>query len=307
MKSHKHYHIKDVVALTGIKSHTLRVWEQRYDFIQPRRTDTNIRYYCEEDLRKLLNITLLYKQGTKLNQLAKMTENEICQCVKKLCTDCTQNDGQLQELYMGMLQFNEAIIKNILNNSFANLGVTHTMLHLVYPLLNKIGLMWQAGCIKSAHEHFISNIIVQKLISITDQQAIAPKSDAIRFILFLPEGEKHDISIHFANHLLQKRGCKVLFLGGNQPILELDQVIDTFDPEFIFTSITTAISYQNLGDLNILSSGHKSVKFLLTGSLMIENGFNLPNNCKILKSPLEFENLIDNKLKKHNIVEKLAV
>src|SRR5210317_1574096 len=162
------YSIKDLEYLSGIKAHTLRIWEQRYNFIKPKRTDTNIRYYDDEDLKFVLNVSLLKDHGHKISRICSMPEQDIQLEVNRLMEKKMGFPEQIQSLTLSMLELDEERFEKTLNTNILQIGFERTMMNLVYPFFQRIGILWQTGAIASAQEHFISNLVRQKIIVAID-------------------------------------------------------------------------------------------------------------------------------------------
>jgi DNA-binding transcriptional MerR regulator len=198
-----YFSIKEIEALTGVKAHTIRVWEQRYEMVTPKRTDTNIRYYDEADLRKLLNVALLNRNGFKISEIAELSEEQIRAKVMSLAIEKSDHENQLQALTLSMLDLDEQAFEKLLSTSFLQMGIEKTMIQVVFPFFRSIGIMWQTGSINPAHEHFITNIIRQKLIVAIDGQNARMDGWGKKYMLFLPEGEFHEIGLLFANYAIR--------------------------------------------------------------------------------------------------------
>lgn len=248
----KKFSISDIECLTGIKAHTIRVWEQRYNLITPKRTCTNIRYYDDCDLKKFLNISLLLDSGLRISEVAKMSEDEISDQINKLA-DCEINGCSctIGSMCNAMLTLDEAVFEETMETSIQSMGMERTMLEVVYPFLHKIGMMWQAGTINPAHEHFITHLIKQKLITAISKIETPNPNLARKYMLFLPEGEAHELSLLFANYLIKSRGHHVLYLGPNLPYEDLFQVASYYDPDYAITFLITDTVF---GDVNIMIS-----------------------------------------------------
>ena len=208
------YSIKDLENLSGIKAHTLRIWEQRYDLIRPKRTDTNIRYYDDDNLKLILNVALLNDNGYKISKIASMDMDEMRAEVMKLTERSLTHDDQIHALTICMIEMDEERFDKVLSTNILKLGFEQSMMNIVYPFMSKIGVLWQTGAINPAHEHFISNLVRQKLIVAIDGQVVS--GDGKKFLLFLPEGELHEISLLFASFLIKSKGNKVFFIGDNK-------------------------------------------------------------------------------------------
>ncbi len=234
------YSIKDLENLSLIKAHTIRIWEKRYSLIEPQRTDTNIRFYNDEDVKKLMNIAVLVQNGVKISHVAKLSPEEIKQKASFILQNPNDVDNQVKNLIISMVELSEQKFEKALNKSIITMGFEKTMMYLVYPFLEQIGVMWQTGSINPAQEHFISNLIRQKLMVAID--SIEP--DEIRkprkFILFLPEGELHELGLLFYSYLIKVRGHEVLYLGQATPLKSVLESNEIWPAEYlVFFAIST--------------------------------------------------------------------
>ncbi|MBN7814325.1 MerR family transcriptional regulator [Algoriphagus pacificus] len=267
------YSIKDLEQLSGIKAHTLRIWEQRYNLLTPKRTETNIRYYDDGDLKLILNVALLNDNGFKISKIVSMSPDEVRQEVMKLTDRSLTHDDQIHALTICMIEMDEDRFDKVLTTNIIKLGFEQTMLNIIYPFLSKIGVLWQTGAINPAQEHFISNLVRQKLIVAIDGQV--PSLGGKKFLLFLPEGELHEISLLFASYIIKSKGHKVIYLGQSTPKHDLDAVYDLLEPEYILTVITTSPSIEFAQDYvnNLARKFSKSTIFVsgysVTGQDMV--------------------------------------
>jgi DNA-binding transcriptional MerR regulator/methylmalonyl-CoA mutase cobalamin-binding subunit len=252
------YSIKDLEHLSGIKAHTIRIWEQRYNVLNPKRTETNIRYYDDTDLKTILNISLLNENGYKISKIAKMTDAQITAAVLELGDLNAPIPQQMGAMLLAMIEMEEERFDKLLTTLILQRGLEKTMLDVVCPFLVKTGILWQAGSITPAQEHFVSNIIRQKLMVAIDGQMLSNRDTAPRFLLFLPEGELHEIGLLFSNFLLRSRGCHVMYLGQNLPFPDLVTCVHYYKPHFICTGFTAyperSQVQQYVNDLSQLAS-----------------------------------------------------
>jgi DNA-binding transcriptional MerR regulator len=232
------YSIKELEHLSGIKAHTIRMWEQRYGILNPKRTETNIRFYDDSDLKNILNISLLNEHGYKISKIAKMSCHEISAEVCNLAYADSEHSQQMNTLLLAMIEMDEERFDKVLSTIILQKGLERTMLQVIYPFLTKLGILWQTGNINPAQEHFVSNIIRQKLIVAIDGQVIARPDSAPRYLLFLPEGELHEIGLLFMNYLLRSRNCHVMYLGQNLPFPDLISTVSVYKPHYICTVFT---------------------------------------------------------------------
>ncbi|MEL7340645.1 MAG: MerR family transcriptional regulator [Bacteroidota bacterium] len=233
------YSIKDLEQLSGIKAHTLRVWEQRYGIIQPSRTPTKIRYYDDEDLRLVLNISFLNRNGHKISKIAKMGNEEIQNTVMRISDSNLEFPNQVNALVIAMVNLDEERFEKIISTNTLQFGFENTMLNIIYPFLERIGILWQTGSINPAHEHFMSNLIRQKLIVAIDGQIRSQNPEANKYLLFLPEGEQHELSLLFSAYIIKSRHNKVIYLGTSLPLKDIGLVNELYDPDYIVTIITS--------------------------------------------------------------------
>ncbi|MGB4773671.1 MAG: MerR family transcriptional regulator [Daejeonella sp.] len=234
----KIFSISDIEILTGIKAHTIRVWEQRYDFFTSRRTESNIRYYDEEDLRLFLNIAALNENGYKISAISKMTTQQITQMVTKLRKDHFNPNLQVQLFANAILTMNNVEMENLLSLSIKERGIENTIEEIVLPLLDKIGFMWQTGTINTTHEHFATHHISNRITIATHNLKTAGSAKGKNYLLFLPEGEFHEIGLLYAKYLLKLNGHHAVYLGANTPIADLAEAVSIYKPDYALTVIT---------------------------------------------------------------------
>jgi DNA-binding transcriptional MerR regulator len=234
------YSISDLEQLSGIKAHTIRIWEKRYGIISPGRTTTNIRYYSNDDLKKLLNISLLNQHGFRISDISDMSENELAEKVSSI--SLTQSDDAQERLMVSLLDMDELLFSKIVERLIIRDGFEHCIIHGIFPFLARIGIMWQIGTINPAQEHFLSNLIRNKIIAATEQLSIPTSPDAEVVVLFLPEGELHEIGLLFYNYVFRKKGYKTIYLGQSVPYESLERIYDVTRPSIVVTAITSPTS-----------------------------------------------------------------
>lgn len=237
--------IKDLENLSGIKAHTIRIWEQRYHFLKPHRTATNIRYYSNEELKTVLNIALLNKYGFKISRLDKMKPAEIQQQVLSLDDSRAVQERIVNELVREMIDLDMDQFEKILNGYILTKGIERTVVQLIFPFLEKIGILWQTGNINPVQEHLVSNIIRQKLIA-GIEKILSPLPTNRSILLFLPEGEHHELGLLFIHFLLKSRGLKTIYIGANVPIKDVELAIQLKSPEYAFVHLTGGSTHQKL-------------------------------------------------------------
>jgi MerR family transcriptional regulator, light-induced transcriptional regulator len=230
--------IKDLENLSGIKAHTIRIWEQRYSFLKPSRTDTNIRFYSNEELKQLLNISLLNKYGYKISHIDKMSETEIKEKLLSLNQLQAQQERLVNDLIQHLIDLDLEKFEDILDNFIMSRGIERSITQLIFPFMERIGILWLTNHINPAQEHLVSNIIRQKLIV-----GIESISTSLRVnktvLLFLPDGEYHELGLLFMYYLLKSRGVSVLYLGTSIPLNDVEYVVKLKKPDYLYSHLTT--------------------------------------------------------------------
>lgn len=289
-----HFSIKDVEALTGIKPHTLRIWEQRYGIPSPKRTATNIRFYDDEDIKMLLSVAMLNRQGHKISRLTQMTRDELDRMVMELTLNVSDSLIQVESLTKSMFSLDEIAFEKILNTNILQYGLENTYLHLVFPFLLRVGVLWQTGSINPAYEHFITNLIRQKLFVAIDAQPKNMSPGSRKFLLFLPAHEPHEIGLLFANYLIRSRGHHTSYLGPNLPMDDLAPVMSVYKADYILTVLTTAVTTQSpLAVANKLAGDFPNAQILMAGHQLMQSNIHLPRNVKIMQSMQDLTALLE--------------
>lgn len=229
--------IKDLENLSGIKAHTIRIWEQRYSFLKPQRTQTNIRYYSNEELKTLLNIALLNKYGYKISHIDKMSAEEIGQKLHGLTQPEAQQERLVNALLQDMIDLDIDAFEVVLNEHISLRGIDRTIHQVIFPFLDKIGVLWLSNHINPAQEHLVSNIIRQKLMVGIDSVESHVVVDKL-MVLFLPENEHHELGLLYMYYLLKSRGVQVIYLGANVPIRDLEFICSLKKPDYLYTHLT---------------------------------------------------------------------
>lgn len=238
------YSIKDLENLSGIKAHTIRIWEKRYGIVQPGRTDTNIRYYTNGDLRRLLNISMLTQHGFKISAVSQMPEHEIAQKVAGLSIT-NHPDLYMDSLLLSLIDLDEHIFNKTFLEILMAEGFENAIIKFIFPFFHRIGIMWQIGTITPAQEHFISNLIRNKIIVATERINRVADPERGTVLLFLPENELHEISLLFYNYVLRARGYKTIYLGLSVPYQDLERIMTICDFSFIITNLTNPLQEED--------------------------------------------------------------
>lgn len=229
--------IKDLENLSGIKAHTLRIWEQRYNFLKPERTFTNIRYYSNNELKTILNIALLNKYGYKVSHIDKMSGDEIRDKVLTLNQQEAQQERIVNELVQHMVDLDTKAFEETLSSYILSRGIERTITQIIFKYLEKIGILWLTNHINPAQEHLVTNIIRQKLI-VGIEGVSSPLKVNKTILLFLPEAEYHEMGLLFMYYLLKSRGIEVIYLGTNVPLADVGYVVKVKKPDFLYCHIT---------------------------------------------------------------------
>lgn len=236
--------IKDLENLSGIKAHTIRIWEQRYNFLHPQRTATNIRYYTNEELRIILNIALLNKYGFKISHIDRMQPDEIQQRILSLGDPIAIQERVINELVQYMVELEVESFERSLEKYVAARGIEKTVLQIIFPFMEKIGILWLTGHINPAQEHLVTNVIRHKLINALENVNTSLKVNK-KLLLFLPEGEHHELGLLFMYYLLKSRGISVIYLGANCPVKDVEYLTKMKDPDLLFVHLTATGSNFN--------------------------------------------------------------
>jgi DNA-binding transcriptional MerR regulator len=236
------YSIKDLENLTGIKAHTIRIWEKRYGVLEPKRTPTNIRYYVDDDVRRLINISILNDHGFKISKISSLTDSEIQEKVEYLKMDCNEYSTQIESLVLAMINMDEKLFEDTMSKEIMALGFEKTFTSIVFPFMERIGILWQTSAINPGQEHFISNLIRQKIIVAIDSLHTVPDNQSKKFILYLPEGEIHELGILFLEFLIKKRNHQLIYLGQHTPLSSVIETYQKWPADIIITSLISSIS-----------------------------------------------------------------
>ncbi len=276
--------IKDLENLSGIKAHTIRIWEQRYSFIKPKRTDTNIRLYSNEELKTILNIALLNKYGFKISRIDKMEPAEILERVSALSDVQAAKERLVNELLQHMVDLEMDLFEKMLGNYIKSKGMERAVYQLIFPFLEKIGVLWQTGHINPAQEHLVSNIIRQKLM-VAIENCIPSFQKKSTALLFLPEGEYHELGILFATYILKARGVKTIYMGANVPVKDAVYVMQLKKPDLVFVHLTatsTDFSFEKF--LTTIAKQVPDTPIIISGFLAQQYKKAVPKNVTLRKS-----------------------
>jgi len=288
--------IKDLENLSGIKAHTIRIWEQRYNFLKPQRSCTNIRYYNNEQLKTLLNIALLNKYGFKISHIDRMKPEEISEKILTLRETEALQERIVNELLSEMIDLETDKFECCIDRYIRHHGIEKSVRDILFPFLEKIGILWQTGHIIPAQEHFVSNIIRQKLIVAIDN--LPTHKNGCSCMLYLPTGEYHELGLLFLSFLLKSRGAKLVYLGANVPLDDARSVAETLQPRMAFIHLTSTCPHMQFDKL--LRQIHEQMPQLptfISGYPTCCHQKEVPPNIHLKRSfceVLEMVNSIDN-------------
>ncbi len=259
--------IKDIENLSGIKAHTIRIWEQRYSFVKPSRTDTNIRYYSSTQLKKLMNIALLNKYGFRISHIDKMTDTQIREKILLLNQPSAQHEKKFNDLLECLLDLNMLRFEEILDMAIAENGIGYTVTEMIFPFLERTGILWLTNHINPAQEHLVSNLIRQKLIAGID--SLTPKRKTRkRILLFLPEGEYHELGLLFVHYILKAAGWQIIYIGASVPLDDLLATISVTAPDYLYTHITLSNQNRRFSKfLLALTQKKKNIPLIVSGKI----------------------------------------
>jgi len=241
------YSIKELEKLSGIKAHTIRIWEKRYSLIEPHRTNTNIRYYTDSELKKILNVAVLNRHGIKISSIAKLTDLELKEEIIRVSATSASNDTLIDSMVLSMIDLDEYKLEAMIDKSINKIGFRSTVIDVLYPFLDKVGILWQSGDVYPAQEHFVSFLIRQKIISATDHISNIFNPNAKKFLLLLPEGEWHEIALLFAQYLIKEANHEVIYLGQSVPYSDVLAIGASKKLDFILFSSSISHTGFNLG------------------------------------------------------------
>jgi MerR family transcriptional regulator, light-induced transcriptional regulator len=279
------YSINDLEKLSGIKAHTIRIWEQRYELICPERTKTNIRYYDDFNLKLLLNIALLNKNGVKISKIATMSKAEIQEKVSQISEVNFQYDTQLDAITIAMIEMDEYKFDRILSSNIQQMGFERTIMEVIYPFLERLSLLWLTGSVNPVQEHFMSYLLRQKVIVAIDKEPLVSGRDVKKFLIYLPEGERQELSLLFMHYMLKSSRNQVIYIGQD---ISLDDLRDTYNihkPDYVFSLINEPfpkISIQQY--IDSVSCLFEKSHILFSGYQVVNKELKLPQNMTILDS-----------------------
>jgi len=291
------FSIKDLENLSGIKAHTIRIWEKRYNVLEPMRTDTNIRVYDLGSLQKLLNITLLHNYGYKISKISKLPSERIPEMVREIISEKSVKNHAINAFKMAMMNFDQTLFFNTYNNLLAEKSFKSIFYEVFIPLMQELGFLWQTDTITPAHEHFITYLIKQKLLINTEKvQVQTPTRTDKIFILYLPMNEIHELGLMYLNYEIISNGFKTIFLGESVPIDSLKDIHTYFDNLVFVTYMTVEPDKDNVNEYlrkvyEEVIMTHNS-EFWVLGKMTEHIDEKIHKNIKIFKSIPEVVNYL---------------
>ena len=233
------FSIKNLEHLSGIKAHTIRIWEKRYDLFLPERTETNIRLYNLDNLQKLLNVSMLYKNGFKISKIAKMEADEIKNKVHSITLQKSPYDWSLGLFKLSMINFDQRLFTNTFDELMEKMSFGEIFQSIFTPLMIELGVLWQTNSISPSHEHFITSLIKQKIHSLCEKlQEVQPTNLDKTYVLYLPDNEIHELGLLYLNYEILYRGYRTIFLGQSVPTASLSNFLEKYD-KMVFVSCFT--------------------------------------------------------------------
>ena len=278
------YSIKDLEQVSGIKAHTIRIWEQRYNFLQPSRTETNIRTYSAVELKTILNVSFLNKYGFKISHIDKMSPEQMEEKILTINQMDAQKERVVNNLIKDMVSLNMPAFEQQLDNYIAQKGVEKTIVEIIFSFLERVGILWMTSKINPAQEHLATNILRQKIIYGIEKLTPVTKYTK-RVVLFLPEAEYHELGILYVHFLLKQNGIYVDYLGTNIPMGDLEFLVSRTKPDYLFCHITSPAKKFKLDKfLEGLSKINKSSPVVLSGQIVRDYKGQVASNISIKRS-----------------------
>jgi MerR family transcriptional regulator, light-induced transcriptional regulator len=288
------YSIKDLENLTGIKAHTIRIWEKRYNIVEPSRTSTNIRYYTDEDLKKILNVSILNKHGYKISNIANLSGSQLSEKVLTINSRSVDSDTQVECLIVSMIEMDEIKFEKDLTRMIINLGFEETFNQVLIPFFEKVGVLWQIGTINPGQEHFMTNLIRQKtIVAIDGVVPVLNLENRKTFVLYLPDGELHEIGLLFYSYIIQKMGYKVIYLGQMVPFEDLVYIVNSQNPDGLVTFITSSLAKDAVKEhVDKLAAHFSDKQIFVSGYQFKVNQIELPENINLVTDSTQLKKLL---------------
>ncbi len=286
------YSIKELEELSGIKAHTIRIWEKRYGIVLPSRTASNIRTYSDDDLKKIITVSLLNNHGVKISKIASLSPVEMANRVTELSQHENSPELHIDRLVVAMVDLDEETFEGILNELIVRFGFESAILDIVYPFLEKIGVLWLTGNITPLQEHFITNLLRQKMLVAIDRLPLSTKA-APRVILFLPDEELHELGLLFSYYQVKKAGFRSYYMGQRVPYQDVCWFCEHHKPVAMITAITTSPSPAFVEPyLHRICKDHPTVTVLAGGHQLKKMALRIPQNLHIIEDARHLKTLL---------------
>ncbi len=281
------YSIRELENLTGIKAHTIRIWEKRHGMFQPKRTDTNIRYYSNEDLKKILKIAALLQQGLKVSAITQLSNDELDEYMLQQMHQEEETDHSIEaarkSLLTALTDFDEETFNKAFSLVLLRHGLTETIIKVIYPVLENIGILWSTGAVMPAQEHFISALVRQKILSATDTLIHKTNSNE-KWILFLPDGELHELGLLLANYIIRSTGRKTIYLGQSVPVENVIKVAMVTEATHIYMfAVSVKDKLEIKKQIQELNKELPSIKTFISGNPTLIQSLKLPSTMQHLQ------------------------
>ncbi|UII24095.1 MerR family transcriptional regulator [Fulvivirga ligni] len=291
------YSIKELAQLSGIKAHTIRIWEKRYQVIKPKRTASNIRFYSDEDLKRILNIAILYNHGYKISNIVALTQDALAHEIDEVSQQNSNYSTYIDQLSIAMVDMDEMLFEALLNDYISQFGFDNTVLSIIYPFLEKIGILWLSNNISPIQEHFISNLIRQKFIVAIDNLPPVNEPDRKKVILFLPPEELHELGLLYCNYMLRNMGYRTIYLGQHVPLSDLETCITKVQPEYLVTisSVSTSENW-SVEFFTLFSRKFPKSHLYISGRNITNNILQTPKNIDLFYSIHELKKIFEGNL-----------
>ncbi len=286
-----HFTIKDIENLSGIKAHTLRIWEQRYQLFIPKRKESKHRYYDNEDLKHILRISQLYHNGVKISKIAQLPASSIRSMAMEQYIGKQNADAYIHRLIEASIDFDEERFEELFEQALKQFGLEVTIIDVMYAFLERIGLLWLTDHVIPAQEHFASNIIKRKIISALDALKTKPSPSSGTYVLFTPEGEQHEIPLLLNHYLMKASGKKCIYMGVDVPFDDIDIYVKLKNPKYLYFHAITHLYEQPMDDLlKQLKQKFSQQEIIMSGPLTKEVTIDIPGVTLLRSMPemLEF-------------------
>ena len=287
------YSIKDLENFSGVKAHTIRIWEKRYNLLSPKRTETNIRFYTDSDLKKILNIATLNGSGCKISEIAKMSETELNQNTHETIQKVKSSPGEHTDFIEAILQVDRSRLMRLFSQELESRNMLRFYDEVIKSLLVKVGTLWHAGSVSIAQEHFFSHVLKEFLLGKTF--ALGTEQNGRKALLFLPEGESHELTILFINYILKERNWDCTYLGTNVPLLDFEKTFEFLKPDLVVSSSVMGTTEKQFDKLiNQIANISNGAKLCMVGYNVVNYDHLVPDKVHTISSTGDIEKILSN-------------